>query len=227
MQYQDAVAEARRLVKRSEEDQWRLAELTWEQVKEAGKSQRQWAEDVGVSAAHVNYLAGIWETYRVHQVNDRPAFRDAYAEVKGLPVDAAERRQMEADRNVANRSVAERARMAAELLEDEEVAEEVEEMQLSRRGPIGEPLPDPEEAGRKVANNMARAMDTDLASSALRSASGFIAEAILCREEYGIRNQVEFDSELERHKGLVGRLEHGDGLTQADREWAEANGVSL
>jgi len=32
MSYQEAVTEARMLIRRSEADQWRLAQLTWEQV---------------------------------------------------------------------------------------------------------------------------------------------------------------------------------------------------
>src|SRR6266487_2245779 len=57
--YEKAVAEARRLVKRSEEDQWRLAELTWEQV-EGGKSRAQWARDVGVGRTSVMRWYKIW-----------------------------------------------------------------------------------------------------------------------------------------------------------------------
>jgi hypothetical protein len=132
MNYREAVFEARSLVKRSEEDQWRLAQLTWEQVKEAGKSQRQWAEDIDVSEGHARFMVKVWATYGAYPVRTRPPFRDAYAEAKGLPVDAADRRQMEADRNVANRTVEDKAKLAVELLEDEEVATEV----ARRRRPV-------------------------------------------------------------------------------------------
>jgi hypothetical protein len=75
--YAAAVTEARTLVKRSEADQWRLAELTWQQV-EAGKSRRQWAKDIGVSHTHAERLYIVWSTWSGNQVATRPLFAEAY-----------------------------------------------------------------------------------------------------------------------------------------------------
>jgi hypothetical protein len=227
VQYRDAVSEARRLVKRSEEDQWRLAELTWEQVSQGGHSMQSWADDIEVSKAHAGFLSKVWEKYGVYPVDDRPPFRDAYAEAKGMPVDAAERRQMEADRNVANRSVAERARMAAELLEDEDVAEEVEGMQLGRRGPIGEPLPEPTDFGRRVANKMAHKLETDLATGALRSAAGSLAEAILCKEKFGVDHPDQEREALDAIERYLAAYKAGDHVSDNDRDWLTSIGVEL
>jgi hypothetical protein len=59
VEYQEAVQEARQLVRRSEADQWRLAQLTYEQV-EAGKTRKQWAKDIGISETHAQDL---YKTY--------------------------------------------------------------------------------------------------------------------------------------------------------------------
>lgn len=77
MRYTEAVAEARRLTKRSEQDQWRLAELTWEQI-ESGKSGAQWARDIGVDASHANRLYRIWDKWINEDVTLRPPFAEAY-----------------------------------------------------------------------------------------------------------------------------------------------------
>lgn len=82
MTYTKAVSEARTLVKRSEADQWRLAELTWEQV-ETGKSRREWAEDIGVGTTYAGYLYQVWARWHGRAVSKRPAFNEAYNEVRG------------------------------------------------------------------------------------------------------------------------------------------------
>jgi hypothetical protein len=73
------------------EDQWRLAELTFEQVKVNGKTQSQWAKDVGVTQPYASYLVKIGARY--NGVIDRPTFANAYAEAQGMPVDRVERRE--------------------------------------------------------------------------------------------------------------------------------------
>src|SRR5215813_11835152 len=72
MDYATAVFEARRLIKRSEEDQWRLAELTWEQI-EAGRSKSQWGRDIGVSEAEVRRLYKIWNRWNSTSRSQRSA----------------------------------------------------------------------------------------------------------------------------------------------------------
>lgn len=121
MQYEQAVSEARTLVRRSEEDQWRLAELTWETI-EDGSSRRRWAEDIEVTHTHVNTLYNVWVRHGGNQVSTRPKFADAYAAAKGMPIDRSERRRNEADRNVTQRPPEQRAKLARELLSDPNVA---------------------------------------------------------------------------------------------------------
>jgi len=124
MRYREAVSEARRLVRRSEGDQWRLAELTAE-VLAGGKSTREWAEDVGVSHNHVAVLARVWKVNAVIPDYNRPAFADAYAEAKGMPVDRTERRQMEAESSLSKAPVTRRAEVIRNLMQDQEVREHV------------------------------------------------------------------------------------------------------
>jgi len=80
MKYGDAVKEARTLVKRSEGDQWRLAQLTWEQV-EAGKTRNQWATDIGISGSHASRVYQVWAKWRNRST--RPSFSDAIDELMG------------------------------------------------------------------------------------------------------------------------------------------------
>lgn len=75
--YQAAVSEGCTLVRRTEDDQWRLAELSW-QVVDGGRSRRRWAADIGVSHVHVGRLVTVWEWYGGNPVTGRPAFAEAY-----------------------------------------------------------------------------------------------------------------------------------------------------
>jgi hypothetical protein len=132
-----------------------------------------------------------------------------------------------AQENIRNLSTPEKARLAAELLEDEDVAEEVEEMQLSRRGPIGEPLPEPKTVGRRVGNTMAREMETDLATGALRSAAGALAEAILCKEEFGVKYPDQEREALDAIDRYLAAYKGGGHVSDDDRSWLESIGVDL
>ena len=126
MRYKEAVTEARQLLKRSEADQWRLAELTAE-VLGGGKSTRDWASDIGVSHVHVSYLAKVWDAYGVNPVNARPTFANAYAEAKGMPIDRDERRLREAVSNLRSAPVERRTEIITELISDPEVREGIRE----------------------------------------------------------------------------------------------------
>lgn len=128
MRYEDAVAEGRRLVKRSEADQWRLAELTWEQV-EAGKSMRQWARDIGVSYSHVNALYHVWDKLiNDHLGDQRPTFADVYNIVRGRAAQVEEHGSQyaaEARAAVRNMPPEKKAQVARELLAEPEVADKL------------------------------------------------------------------------------------------------------
>jgi hypothetical protein len=126
MEYKEAVAEARRLVRRSEEDQWRLAELTWEQV-EAGRSRRQWAQDIGVSADTTERLYKVWARWSADNVGTRPRFADAWAGEK-LPAvleGHATARQENARQAVRNMPPEQKAEVVREALAEPEVAERI------------------------------------------------------------------------------------------------------
>lgn len=60
--YQSMVAEARRLSARSEEAQWRLAEITHEALA-SGTSAQQWATDIGLSVGRVSNYLKVWDRY--------------------------------------------------------------------------------------------------------------------------------------------------------------------
>jgi hypothetical protein len=82
--YDQAVTEARSLVKRSEADQWRLAQLTYENASPSegdGKmTLAAWARDIGVHPSYASRLYHIWETYGLSRDLDQveiPTFAEA------------------------------------------------------------------------------------------------------------------------------------------------------
>ncbi len=77
MDYRRAVAEARQLIKRSEADQWRLAELT-AQVLDGGTSVSKWAADLGVGHDHVRTLQRLWARYAVRRGERSRSFGEFY-----------------------------------------------------------------------------------------------------------------------------------------------------
>lgn len=123
--YNEKVMEGRKLIKRSEEDQWRLAELTWHAVEEDGKSQNQWAKDIGVSQPHASILFSVWRRWGYSEPISRPKFSEAYLAAKERvedPTDAGriheERRGINAIRRASSEK---RAEIARELLADPQV----------------------------------------------------------------------------------------------------------
>lgn len=130
MQYQEAVQEARSLVKRSEDDQWRLAQLTYEQV-ETGKTRKQWAKDTGISETHAQDL---YKTYaRFGEKGSSPfgqnrqyTFAEAYAMAReGVTTPADARRSTDEHQAIsAVRKMApeRKAAIVREALADPDVA---------------------------------------------------------------------------------------------------------
>lgn len=127
MKYEKAVAEARQLVKRSEADQWRLAELTWQQVA-SGKSREQWARDTGMNRVRVQRLYRIWEGWGTGSPASRPSFTEAYDIVQGRTAEVEQhgtRAVAEARRSVRNMPPEQRAAVVREALADPVVAQQV------------------------------------------------------------------------------------------------------
>jgi transposase len=85
MDYQQAADEARHLVRRSEQDWWRLAELTWHQV-DAGTDRAQWAADLGVAYQTVNRWVQLWKRFGSVPAAERPRWAEAWRRVaRGEP----------------------------------------------------------------------------------------------------------------------------------------------
>jgi hypothetical protein len=120
--YTEAVTEARTLVKRSEDDQWRLAELTWEQV-QAGKSRRQWAKDIGIHNSTAVRLYQIWERFGADP--DQHSFAEAYDVVHGRAAAVEEhgsRYQAEAASAIRNMPPERKAQIVREAVKADPVA---------------------------------------------------------------------------------------------------------
>jgi hypothetical protein len=127
MQYQEAVTEARRLVKRSEEDQWRLAQLTWEQL-HAGYGQQKWADDIGAARRSVRGWAAVYDRFG-RMAAGRPPYSEALQMVtKGLDDPEtvyADRQQKEARSTIQRMPAEQKAEVVREALQDEQVTREV------------------------------------------------------------------------------------------------------
>jgi hypothetical protein len=126
--YNEAVAEARQLIKRSEEDQWRLAELTWQTV-EGGVSKSQWARDIGTGRIHVLALYRVWARWGERARTPDLTFTDVYAMAREQTDDPQEARQSADERRalsaVRKATPDRKAEFARELLSQPEVAERV------------------------------------------------------------------------------------------------------
>lgn len=118
MQYEQAVQEARRLVKRSEEDQWRLAQLTWEQV-ENGISRVRWARDTGLSDTWVGVLYRVWDAWGSKALEDRPSFSEAWRPHLNVAREAEGGQEIgRAKATIRNLSPERKAEVASELVRD-------------------------------------------------------------------------------------------------------------
>jgi len=129
MNYAKAVAEGKRLLKRSEEDQWALAKLTFEVVT-SGVSTRKWAADLGVSESHTSALRKTWEKFSGPKHKGR-SFAEHYELAKVSEKQAAEFLDI-ADRTGRSVSTVQRSmrygdkvQTARELMSDREVARDV------------------------------------------------------------------------------------------------------
>lgn len=118
--------------------------------------------------------------------------------------------------------------LAADLLGDPDVAEAVEDAALTLRvasRAVHGPGPDPEAVGRRVGSKMARAMGFDAATSSLRSAAGFIIEATIEKEEFGIEHPEQEAEEVARIDRLWAAYKSGGDITDTDREFLDSIGV--
>lgn len=143
--YAKAVAEGRRLLRRTEEDCWRFAELS-ASVVGTGVSQRRWGADVGVTQAYVSLLVRTWARFSELPTSERPRWPDALETVRERSetvVSASEERDRRYKRQILKRPLEERVSLTRELLGDREVAREIgpKESQAHETAPRAKPPP--------------------------------------------------------------------------------------
>lgn len=139
-------------------------------------------------------------------------------------------RAVGAARRFADKLPAEqKAKLAAELLEDEEVAEQVEQHRIAQRGPSYGPAPVPDEVGERARRHVGRALghDTDQATDYLRAAANEIAHAVMCKERWGIDFPDDEAQALERIDHWLRVYRSPATVTAEDRAFAESIGVDL
>ena len=131
MDYKAAVAQGRTLLARSDQDQWELAELTYQVlVVEKKATLTQWAKDLGVSIGHASTLRNVWVKYgHLYRGKGRSTqtFSHYYTLARSSPERAA---RVDREAKARGRSVttvdrglrpADRVKHARELIRDRDV----------------------------------------------------------------------------------------------------------
>lgn len=202
MQYQEAVAEARRLISRSEADQWRLAWITWQQV-EGGASRRQWARDIGVDPEHVSRLYRVWQSHGDDVVGTRPRFTDAYAEARAGIASApteSERVQQAAKVTVRNMPPEQKAEVVREALDDQDVAVRVLRDPHTRRNVTDAR----EQVVHEIESTARERVDADPQSRAIREASLTLnIEAAISKARFWVAEATRLLQDLEDRDSTV------------------------
>ena len=151
MDYAKAVTRGRFLLKRSNEDQWELAELTYTIITQEGHgSARRWAAALGVTESYVSRLKAVWE--RFGKLDHDQVFSDYLTRVSVSP-----ERERELDREArrtgrtissVHRSRREQERAAREALLDRKQRRQLladatirEVLERELRGPKPKPSP--------------------------------------------------------------------------------------
>jgi hypothetical protein len=243
MQYRQAVAEGRRLVKRNDEDGWRLVELTGEVLAE-GKTQRQWAQDIGASQSSVGRWKRIHDRYGAESRDSRPAYGDALSAIMtgdDEPEGASSRRMDSVARSrVKKMSATARASLAAELLKDGEVVEAVvldhpdavEAVEDKRFEHYSEEVAArverrPQNIGRRAAGRVEKTLlGDDLATLHLHNAAKEIADATWYKVEDGVKNHNKERGMRDRITRLLMAYDAADleSFSAADQRWLQEVG---
>lgn len=223
MSYRNDVAEARRLMKQSEADQWRLAELTF-RVVESGVTRTKWASDVGCSGTHVSYL------YRVHDeyAGSKISFTDAYAKVRSGDANAT-RASIRGDSSVKDASpaaivkaVTERADVVRALARNDAAREAIEDAAIEHRARHRDDVPSNGTA-EKVGRNVGRALGLDEVVDHLRTAAREIGKAAIAAEELPYDGDAA-DAAIRAIKRAL-KAFSGETLSDTDREFLAEIGV--
>jgi hypothetical protein len=219
--YRSAVREAKSLLRRTEEDQWRLAELSWEQVTQRGYSAVSWGRDIGISSQHGGRLVRLWALHR--DAPQRPSYTEAYAALNSQPINSITRlREAPQEKR-------------AEVVHDLFAADPGLERAVRALDPPpfrsyrGTGLTD--DAENAAALNRRTLSDTDEAVDYLRGAARELAHAFAARDREGVQDeQAEKQAIEEVTRALsmyVAAVNGTTTVTDADRFWLEQVGVTL
>jgi hypothetical protein len=214
--YKEAVAEARQLVKRSEDDQWRLAQLTWEQV-QAGKTRKQWAQDIGVSETHARILYTVWNRFQDQTHDVRFSFGDRYEMAKTGTEGPRAARESQAVGTVRNMPPERKAELVRELTKDDAVVAAAASRALEERNAE---LPTPRVRERTKSDRYSDAL------TAMRAADAAIdrfANAVSGAEWTAVEAD-SFETILARWSGAIELIRAGLQSGTWDDELAKLTG---
>jgi len=115
-------SQAEQYRKRADENRWEQCRIAYEATTEGGYSFKAFAEAVGVVGTTVSRQARMWaENAEAAGAHDRPSYAEAWRDVTGDQRTTADDTRGRA----RNLPATERAKLAAELLADKDVAEQV------------------------------------------------------------------------------------------------------
>lgn len=219
--YDAAVAEARRLRKRSEEDGYRLAELTWEQCAQDGKTFAQWSRDTGIDPKVVRVYVSVWSKSKDLPPAARLPFSEACEmawESADSPEQARENRTARQVASGAKRLPSERkAEIAAELVKSDPVVAAAASRALEERNAA---LPAPKVRERTKSDRYSDAL------TAMRAADAAIdrfANAV-SGAEWAAVEADSFETILERWLGAIELIRTGLRSGSWDDELAKLTG---
>jgi hypothetical protein len=105
---------------RADADRWEQCRIAHEALDSGEYTRTSFGKAVGKHQTTISRQAAIWERWGHAHAHDRPSYSDAWAEVTGDPVEARTARS--AATHIRRMPATDKAKLAAELLEDEEVA---------------------------------------------------------------------------------------------------------
>lgn len=230
MSYRNDVSEAKRLNKRSEADQWRLAELTWQNVRPQGTaSTRQWGRDTGLSHQHVNRLARTWGRWGTSAT--RPSFSDAYATMRsGAAREHGGGRLHDTSPATIAKAVAERPDFQRAIARNRDALTGVEDEGIQVRA--NQPMPRAEQEARTrgqraASSEFGRRLGVDQVVQYLRGAARDLANAIMAAEEFGVSDDEGEREALRRIRRLLAAYEERGALNDGDYDWLASIGVTM
>ena len=120
-----AETQAEQYRQRADHDRWEQCRVAYEATNDGGYSHRGFAAEVGKSSSYIGDQARMWREFADQRAGQNPlSYTEAYNRLTGRP-SGAESTAHRGRQIVRNLPAPERAKLAADLLDDPDVADEL------------------------------------------------------------------------------------------------------